>query len=217
MRNLLLAASAIAAASLFASAASAQDWSGFYVGGQVGYAWGDGEQPYTTTPGGPFTLAQDDVNLDGIVAGGRVGFNWQAGSWVFGAEGDLEWTDQSGDDGGSGGDVNGIDINSQWSIRGRAGYLFTPDTLIYATAGWTAMDVDASAPVDGDVNETIDGFTYGVGVEHKMGENWSGTLEYRHSDMDETRFRFPTDGYEEGISTDMDTVRIGVNFQFGGS
>jgi outer membrane immunogenic protein len=215
MRNHLLAATAIAVVGFGAGAASAQDWTGFYVGAQAGYAWSSGEQPYSIINGGPFTQTQDDVDLDGFVLGGRAGYNYQFGSWVVGVEGDLEWTDQSGDDGGSGGDVNGIDINSQWSIRGRAGYLFTPENLVYATAGWTEQDVDASAPGDGDVGEQISGFTYGLGVEHRMGP-WSGTLEYRHSDMDETRFSFPIAGYDEGVTTDTDTIRVGVNYTFGG-
>mgnify|MGYP003349758860 CR=1 FL=1 len=56
------------------------------------------------------------------------------------------------------------------AIRGRVGYLFSPETMLYATAGWTGQDVDASAPTDGNVNETIDGFTYGLGIEHRMNE-----------------------------------------------
>ena len=87
MKNYVLAAAAAAAVSLIASAASAQDWSGAYVGAQVGYAWGDGEQPYGNV-GGPFNSSQDDVNLDGFVFGGRAGYDWQTTNWVFGVVAD---------------------------------------------------------------------------------------------------------------------------------
>jgi len=212
-RATLYAAAAAAAVLAIAGAASAQDFSGPYIGAQVGYAWGDASMPYGNV-GGPFNSTQDDANIDGVVLGGRAGYNWQSGQWVFGVEGDIEWTDMNGDDGGSGGDVNGVDINWQGSIRGRVGWAFQPDTMIYATAGWQFQDVDASSPADGDINETIDGAVYGVGFEHRFDDSWTGTIEYRHADMNQQRFSFPIDGYDEGIETDNDSVRLGVNWTF---
>lgn len=209
-RTTLFAATAVAALAI-AGAASAQDFSGPYVGAQIGYAWSDAEMPYGNV-GGPFVFSQDDANIDGVVLGGRAGMNWQNGSWIFGVEGDVEWADMSGDDGGSGGDVNGVDVNWQGSIRGRLGYAFDPTTAVFVTAGWQFQDVDADSPTDGDVNETIDGFVYGIGLEHRYNDRWSATIDYRHADMNEQRFSFPIDNYDEGITTDSDTVRIGFNY-----
>jgi len=212
MKIALMAATAVAAISL-AGTAAAQDWSGFYVGAHAGYAWGDAEMPYGGV-GGPFVFTQDDANIDGALFGGQLGYNWQHGGWVFGVEGDIEWTDMSGDDGGSGGDVNGVDINWQGSIRGRVGHtLGSGDTLLYGTVGWVMQDVDASAPAQ-DVNQSIDGIVYGVGLEHRFSSNWSASVEYRHEDMDQERFSFPIDGYDEGIETDNDSVRVAFNYHF---
>ena len=80
------------------------------------------------------------------------------------------WGDREGDDNGTGGDVNGVDIRSEWSIRGRAGYLMSPNFLLYGPVGYVTMDVDATAPIDGAVNESINGWTYGIGGE------WRSTI-----------------------------------------
>jgi outer membrane immunogenic protein len=53
----------------------AYNWTGFYIGGHGGYAWGQG--------------AFDD----GVVAGGQIGANWQWDAFVLGAEFDGSWAD----------------------------------------------------------------------------------------------------------------------------
>jgi outer membrane immunogenic protein len=102
MRNFTI--SAVAAAGLALSAFSAQaadiprpvykaapvvmayNWSGFYIGGNVGYGWGKGDFDNLGT-------AASTWNQDGVFAGGQIGWNWQgAGSpWVWGVEVDSQW------------------------------------------------------------------------------------------------------------------------------
>ncbi len=64
------------------------DWSGFYIGLNVGVAglhtnitdlddWFD-----------PFTNTIEDTN---VAAGGQMGYNWQMGSFVFGIEADADY------------------------------------------------------------------------------------------------------------------------------
>jgi len=205
-------------AALTTGAASAQDWQGFYVGAHTGYTEGEADQPWGAV-GGPFTsTGQDAPDVSGWIYGIQAGYDFQLGAnWVLGLEAQGTWGDREGDDGGTGGDVNGVEINSEYSLRARGGYLFTPSTLAYLTGGWVRMDVDATAPTTGAVNEDVDGWTYGVGVEHRYGSNWSSFIEYRHDEMDQTRFSFPADGYDEGITPETDSVRIGVNYRFGGA
>lgn len=65
-------------------------WTGFYIGIQAGYAWGD-----VDARSGPFPGAFDQAysySPQGPIFGGHAGFNWQAGSIVFGAEADIETT-----------------------------------------------------------------------------------------------------------------------------
>jgi outer membrane immunogenic protein len=69
------------------------DWTGFYLGLNGGYSWGNSSNTYTT--GLPaFTTSQ---NMNGWVFGGQAGYNWQFNrSWVFGLEGDIDATGQRG-------------------------------------------------------------------------------------------------------------------------
>jgi outer membrane immunogenic protein len=75
-------------------------WSGFYVGGNAGYAWGrDAINGVETAPVPPFfaidsaavsAAASPRLKPDGFTGGGQVGYNWQAGAAVFGVEADIE-------------------------------------------------------------------------------------------------------------------------------
>lgn len=204
----IIAAMAAMAASV--APAAAQEWTGVYVGAHTGYGFGDVDQPWGAV-GGPFSSPQDSADVDGWIYGLQGGFNWDLGGWVIGGELQGSWGDREGDDGGSGGDVNGVDINSEWSIRARAGYLISPTLLLYGTAGWVSMDVDATAPGE-SASETIEGWTYGVGGEWAFNQSWSGVIEWRTDEMDETRFSFPVNGYDEGLTPDTSALRIGLNW-----
>jgi outer membrane protein OmpA-like peptidoglycan-associated protein len=209
------AAVAVAAIAAGSASASAQDWQGFYVGAHAGYTDGEADSPYGVV-GGPYIFTdQDAPDVSGVIYGIQGGYNWELGTnWVVGLEAQAGWGDREGDDNGTGGDVNGVEINHEYSIRARAGYLLTPSWLLYGTGGWVSMDVDATAPTTGAVNESVDGWTYGLGTEARFGPHWSGFVEVRHDDLDQTRFSFPSDGYDEGITPETDSVRVGVNYRF---
>src|ERR1700760_1873279 len=73
------------------------NWSGFYIGGNVGYSWGRSGDTTTFTNGAGtlFTTAASS-NLDGVVGGGQIGYNWQTQNWVWGLEADIQGTDERG-------------------------------------------------------------------------------------------------------------------------
>ena len=84
------------------AAASGFDWSGFYLGAQVGYGFADGDGsgcPFDdagcdvfTDPGAEFFVdsSSDD---DGVLAGGHLGVDAQLGSFVLGALVEGNWVD----------------------------------------------------------------------------------------------------------------------------
>jgi outer membrane immunogenic protein len=79
------------------------DWSGWYVGGNVGYSWGRSrtDVQYFTAAGAPIapppgSITSADTKLDGAIGGGQIGVNWQSGQWLFGAEADIQWSGQKG-------------------------------------------------------------------------------------------------------------------------
>src|SRR5947207_239651 len=62
----------------------AYDWTGFYVGGHVGYGWA--EKDWRDAFG--LNLSN---RASGFLGGGQVGFNYQINQFVLGVEGDFSW------------------------------------------------------------------------------------------------------------------------------
>jgi hypothetical protein len=92
-------------------------WTGFYVGGQIGYGWLNGSSTFSN--GAP-TLP---VRSSGVFGGVHVGYNYQINNFVLGAEADIEYSGIRGTRTDlTGGTSAGI-FDSRWqgSLRARAG------------------------------------------------------------------------------------------------
>src|SRR5689334_11260125 len=80
------------------------NWTGFYIGGNVGYSWGRSSTDVTyfnTVTGLPIvpppgSITGANFNMDGFIGGGQVGYNWQTGNWVWGFEADIQYSDEKG-------------------------------------------------------------------------------------------------------------------------
>jgi outer membrane immunogenic protein len=158
------------------------NWTGFYVGGNGGYSWGRSNtdvsyfNPVTglgiVPPAGSITSAS--FNMNGGVAGGQAGYNWQSTNWVFGIEGDLQWSGERGSAfyncvgtapaggvclpgltflpaGGLAGTTITIDQSLQWfgTVRGRVGILATPKVLFYGTGGLAFGEIKTTGTMTG--------------------------------------------------------------------
>lgn len=168
-------------------------WTGFYVGGNGGYSWGRSRTDvsyYNTAtglpiapPAGSITSASFDVN--GGIAGGQAGYNWQRDQWVFGLEGDIQWSGEKGRASylcaavaigvgpcvpgatflppGSAGTALTIDQSLQWfgTLRGRAGLLAAPKWLLYVTGGLAFGEIKTTG--------TMTGFTAGSAALASIG------------------------------------------------
>ena len=158
-------------------------WTGAYVGGQVGYEWGQTSfsvfNPFT----GTFTGGFPGYTERGIVGGGHVGYNYQISQFVIGVEGDVNGA------GYNGSELIGVTslgerIAVDGSIRGRVGVAFDR-LLIYGTGGGAFGSIRESVvtPVTSDARTTGRvGWTVGGGVEYAIDNNWSVRGEYRYTD-----------------------------------
>src|SRR5580692_5946668 len=128
-------------------------WTGFYLGGNAGYGWGNADTHFDPLPDPvtfgdlePTTLQPDP---SGFIGGGQIGFNWQWNKWlVLGIETDFQGSDMEGSETSSpiidpGGSSEGPDTflfaheRMQWfgSTRGRIGFSPWCRWLFYATGG----------------------------------------------------------------------------------
>ena len=76
------------------------NWTGFYVGGNIGYSWGrsSGTEAFSdATSGAILSASAIRFDMDGVIGGGQVGYNWQSDRWVFGLEADIQASGQKGD------------------------------------------------------------------------------------------------------------------------
>ena len=121
---------------VYAPAVPLFTWTGLYLGGQIGYAWGT--DTLTVFPAGFGT----NFTPNGVVGGAHIGYNLQLNQFVAGLEGDIEGTGISRSF-SPGGALYNTSIPVQGSIRGRLGVAFDR-ALLYATGGAEFAGFDTS-------------------------------------------------------------------------
>ena len=160
-------------------------WTGFFVGGQGGYAWGN--QDFTLTGVAPGVVSSDP---SGAFGGVIYGTNYQFGQWVLGTISDFSFADISSSGTVAGGTVQ-QEINYMDTTRVRAGFLMTDSMLLYASGGLAWGNIKGSftgAPgfPSGTFRDGRWGWSAGGGIEIAYGQ-WSILAEYLHYDLgDET-------------------------------
>jgi outer membrane immunogenic protein len=195
----------------------AYDWTGFYIGGHVGYGWA--EKDWRDAFG-----LNVSSKADGFLGGGQVGFNYQIGQFVLGAEGDFSW---SGITGGTStaafigaplGATFNTDVNWVSTLTGRVGLAFDR-WLVYGKGGvaWANDTFSTNfytLPASASVSETRIGWTAGAGVEYAFAPQWTAKLEYNYMDFGTRAVSFAP-GTLTDIDQQMHVVKLGVNYKFG--
>src|SRR6187401_340564 len=81
---------------------AAPSWTGWYLGGHVGYRWTNPDlatAPYLFGPQFSSTIVPGfgkSFDLDGVIGGAHLGYNWQVDrNWLVGIEADLSAGSQS--------------------------------------------------------------------------------------------------------------------------
>jgi outer membrane immunogenic protein len=136
------------------------DWTGFYIGGNVG--GGFASSTLTGFSGSPasaplFAAGQFPNVLapgaGGLIGGGQIGYNWQVSrSWLIGLETDYQYSGYKGSASvptaipGLAPFTTSVEQHSDWfgTFRGRVGVLATPSVLLYGTGGLAYGQTEAS-------------------------------------------------------------------------
>lgn len=185
------------------------DWSGFYIGANVGYGWGQSSDTSAFTNGVGKVLFSNtgSSDLKGFAGGGQVGLNWQLQRLVLGLESDIQATNEQSSRGFICGAsvctapiLNGLLAVSlpvpptlsekiDWfgTIRGRVGFLAFPKILLYATGGLAYGEVTSNLTIGPlnpvSVNTAKVGYTFGAGVEGALAGNWTAKFEYLYVNL----------------------------------
>ena len=169
-------------------AARPYNWTGFYVGGNAGYGWGNADSDVNYASGASFNVGEgpgdpfpafphsDSLKLNGPNGGAQLGYNWQfAPTWVAGIEADFQanrgrnsnqftdsFTLSDHSDNAtilSGSTVTNHDANISWFGTVRGRLGYTwTNVMLYGTGGLAYGKVGVSATSA----STINGVTLGV-------------------------------------------------------
>jgi outer membrane immunogenic protein len=219
------------------------DWTGFYVGGHVGYAWSNKKWDLP---------ARDTIvnyTGDGIIGGVQGGYNWQIGAWVLGVEAQASWGKMRRDASLDGLDPTpwvqpdpnpitgqrtvtnarlGTTVENLGTIAARAGYAFDRSLVFVKLGAAWAHDVygafDAGRPGEPLIatgSDTRWGWMFGIGYEYAFLGNWSVKVEYdylgfvsKHITLTSVAAATPrTRDFE--IWQDISLIKLGINYRFG--
>jgi len=228
MKKLISATVALSAAGLVNVASAADmplkapvvapvvyNWTGCYIGANGGGKWGRFNESVDTKAGsilipgvGLVPFAPGHIDLDHVTAtsgaaGGQIGCRWEnADHWVFGAEGDFDWTNLHAtvinSAPGTTGLFPGITFENRMRWEGSArvilGHSFDR-WLVYGTGGiaFARVDMDANFPAvtmgggaqipafSASDSKTLVGGTVGLGTAYMLTRNWEIGAEYRYT------------------------------------
>jgi outer membrane immunogenic protein len=196
------------------------NWGGIYIGINGGYAYGSSSQNWTSLVG----ASTGNFNIQGALAGGTLGANFQTGQFVFGIEGDGDWTNITGSTSSTNAICGSCTTSNNWlaTLRARAGVAWDR-VLIYATAGGAAGDIKSSVPAVGALTagsstSTEFGWTAGGGLEFGITDNLTAKLEYLYVDLQNGSFTCTVASCgavgSVPVSFDASLVRAGLNLKF---
>ena len=225
------------------------NWTGAYLGFGAGYGTATNDitlADRSPDPGSIFNVDIDGIGNQGGFISGTIGYDYQASPRiVVGAFADADLSDLHHSTGLKASEDEatfGIGIKSRFQnifmVGGRLGYLMTPDTLVFGSAGYANAGLDDTnlrAGLDfGGQNvisestvlfggKRFSGVFVGGGAETRINDSLSLKAEYRYLDLgSENMTLLPSIAPEinEFVSTKFDpTIQMGrasINYRFGG-
>jgi outer membrane immunogenic protein len=218
-----------------AVAAPVFTWTGFYVGANVGGAWGstnfEDNNAIAAILGIP---ASQTIDAVGVIGGVQGGYNFQFDHFVIGGELEFDGEDLDANATRTIG-FGGTDFrkaNADWLATGGLRLGYAADRLLFFVKGGAAVsdyryqdETTFPFPAAGTVwnNATGDtdrwGWMIGGGVEWAFAANWTVKAEYDYIGFERQNITLNGVGYAPeqiplGISNSVSLAKIGVNYKF---
>jgi len=202
------------------------NWTGFYVGGNLGAGFTGGS---FNSPAG--TSVSTTTNTS-FLGGGQVGVNYEFwGGVVIGAEAMFDWAPNTKNTvnlvtSPGGVTLGSATINNRWltTATGKLGYAWDR-AVLYAKGGGAWVRTNTSnattaggVPVGFSGPSNNSGWTAGIGVEWAFAGNWSARAEYDYIGLTNQTWTFATTPAVSVSSSNrnIQLVTAGVNYKFGG-
>jgi outer membrane immunogenic protein len=201
------------------------DWTGIYLGGNVGAAFMRDNATQVGAAPPNVIFGSIPVNPVGALGGGQIGANYEFAPWVVGIEG--MWSGAVSMSSTTMVSSTGTAINESmqdnlfWlaSATGRIGYAHD-DLLFYAKGGgaWESVKylqtvgAGGAAGIQQSFNDTRSGYTVGAGIEYGLTENFSAKIEYDFYDFGSKTYNFVQTPLS--ISSQVHQVLAGINYRF---
>lgn len=165
-----------------AMVATAYNWSGFYIGGEVGGDWSNVAYLHTNTTG---TIDPITHHPSSWAGGGQLGFQYQWNNVVAGIEGNFIATDLKATALApiSVDRSNSVRIDSLGTIVGKLGFAFDR-WMVYGKGGWAIADtyfrrfITSTDTTTASSRSWDNGWTVGAGVDYALMENLILGFEY---------------------------------------
>jgi outer membrane immunogenic protein len=185
--SLLAAASALTIIAVSSGAAkgadpivAGPDWTGFYIGANVG--GGAVVNDIEIPPIGDLDF--NGIGGEGVLGSVMIGYNHQVNNIVFGLQGEVGYNNLSTELSIGGTDIIEAQQGLVASLSARAGFLMTPETLAYIIGGYSYSEYETEISLGGpstSFDETYDGYHVGGGLETMVGQHATVRVEYRYT------------------------------------
>jgi len=173
-------------------------WTGPYAGLQFGYGFS----------GRVNSATSGAVHTDGWYGGAFAGYNLQNDMFVYGVEGDINYSRFTGSTAG----VADTRTSLDGSLRARAGVAVTDDILLYGTGGVAAQRLTVSPWATTGDQQALIGFTAGAGMDARLTDQVFGRVEYRYTQYGNRNFDFGTG--TESVNSRDHRVGVGLGVKF---
>jgi len=199
------------------------NWSGPFVGVDVGYTWTTDKKNNNSRDGNHYYSKNED---NGGLVGVSTGYNFMVNeNWLLGITGEYATYDaQDSYNNLQNGVPNNVitvsSIEQKVSLLAKLGYLIDDKTLLFVTGGYSTAEIsreyDQESPNRREKHKDWqNGWTIGLGGDYFFYKNFSANLEYRYTD-------FGTDNVIVAMWNDapqpqevrQDEVTFGITYHF---
>ena len=203
------------------------DWTGAFVGANVGWGWGHNSLTTYSTLNGAYR-GSASINSSTPLAGLQAGYLYMLPSrFVFGGSASVDWNGST-----STTNINGVSTDRtlngvSGTVVGRTGYAFG-DILPYVFGGWAWQNTtDVRTQLLGGVggvfpsvtNETSvvrNGWVLGPGLAYRFWKNWEVFGEYSYADFGNTAITYPYPIQQRPSQSHfkVNLISLGLNYKF---